>query len=60
LGTSGGDRPAWPGWRQGEDLTALEEQMVARAAVGELVDRGGGPFNLAEMKAWGKSGRSAR
>ncbi len=54
MGVGGGDRPAWPGWSQGEDLTALEEQMVARAAVGELVDRGGGPFNLAEMQAWGE------
>jgi hypothetical protein len=28
--------------------------MVAGAAAGELVDRGGGPFDLIEMQAWGK------
>jgi hypothetical protein len=28
--------------------------MVAGAAAGELIDRGAGPFNLAEMQAWGK------
>jgi len=50
MGTSGGDRPAWPY----PDLTSLEEQMVANAAAGELVDRGVGPFNLAEMQAWGE------
>ena len=32
----------------------LEEEMVARAGAGALVDRGGGPFNLAEMQAWGE------
>ena len=34
--------------------------MVAGAAAGELVDRGKGPFTLAEMQAWAKSGRFAR
>ena len=28
--------------------------MVARAAVGELVDQGMGPFSLAEMQTWGE------
>ena len=46
------DRPAQPGWRPGGDLTPLEEEMVAGAAAGELVDRGEGPFTLAEMQAW--------
>jgi hypothetical protein len=36
----------------GRDLTPLEEQMVAGAAAGELVDRGKGPFSLADMQAW--------
>jgi hypothetical protein len=31
----------------------LEEEMVANAAAGELVDGGGGPFSLVEMQAWG-------
>jgi hypothetical protein len=46
------DRPAQPGWRPGGILTQLEEEMVAGAAAGELVDRGKGPFALAEMQAW--------
>lgn len=46
------DRPAQRGWRPGGDLTPLEEEMVAGAAAGELVDRGEGPFTLAEMQAW--------
>jgi hypothetical protein len=50
LGTSSGDRLPWPGG----DLTPLEEQMVAKAATGKLVDRGGGPFNLDEIQAWGE------
>jgi len=62
LGTSDGvgaqlpakNRPAEPGWRPGGDLSPLEEEMVAGAAAGELVERGAGPFNLAEMQAWGK------
>ena len=44
---------AEPGWRPGEDLTALEEEMRAKAATGELTDRGEGPFDLTEMEAWG-------
>jgi hypothetical protein len=67
LGTSDGvgaqlpaqDRPAEPGWRPDGDLSPLEEEMVARAAVGELVDRGEGPFTLAEMQTWGE-GRTVR
>src|ERR1035437_1693675 len=39
-------------WRPGGDLTPLEEEMVAGAAGGRLVDRGEGPFNLAEMQTW--------
>jgi hypothetical protein len=50
MGTNCGNRPEWPG----PDLTSLEEQMVADAAAGELVDHGVGPFNLAEMQAWGE------
>ena len=38
----------------GGDLTRLEEEMQAKAAAGELVDRGEGPFNLADMQGWGK------
>ena len=41
-----------PDWRPGDDLTRLEETMVAGAASGELVDCGEGPFSLAEMQAW--------
>lgn len=40
-------------WRPGSELTPLEEEMVASAAAGELVDCGGGPFNLAAMQKWG-------
>src|SRR5689334_7413642 len=32
----------------------LEEQMRAKAATGELLDGGGGPFDLAAMQLWGK------
>jgi hypothetical protein len=39
-------------WRPGEDLTPLEEEMVARVAVGEPVDRGDGLSGLEEMRAW--------
>jgi cytoskeletal protein CcmA (bactofilin family) len=35
-------------------LTRLEKEMVAAAATGELVERGEGPFALAEMQAWGE------
>ncbi len=40
-------------WRPGSELAPLEEEMVACAAAGELVDCGGGPFSLAAMQAWG-------
>jgi hypothetical protein len=46
-----GDRALPNGWRRG-DLMPLEEEMRAKAAAGELVDRGEGPFDLAEMQAW--------
>ena len=48
------DRPVEPGWRPDGNLSPLEEEMVAGAAAGELVDRGAGPFTLAEMQAWGE------
>jgi len=32
----------------------LEEEMVASAAAGDLVDHGSGPFGLVEMQAWGE------
>ena len=47
-----GEPQALVSWRPGRDLTPLEEEMVAAAAAGELVDRGEGPFNLAEMQSW--------
>jgi hypothetical protein len=40
-------------WRPGSELTPLEEEMVACAAAGELVDCGGGPFSRGAMQAWG-------
>jgi hypothetical protein len=40
-------------WHPGSELTPLEEEMVACAAAGELVDYGSGPFSLAAMHAWG-------
>jgi len=45
--------PEWPGWHPGEDLTPLEEEMRANAAVGKLTDRGEGRFDPAAMQAWG-------
>ena len=48
------DWPAQPGRRPSGDLTLLEEEMVAAAAAGELVDRGEGLFSLAEMRMWGE------
>jgi hypothetical protein len=62
LGTSEGvgtqppakDWQTQPGRRPGGDLTPLEEEMVAAAAAGELVDRGEGLFSLAEMRTWGE------
>ena len=44
---------ALPGWQPGGDLMPLEETMLAQAAAGEPVNRPG-PFELAEMQAWGK------
>jgi hypothetical protein len=38
----------------GRHPTPLEEKMRAKAATGELLDRGGGPFDLAAMQKWGK------
>ena len=32
----------------------LEEEMRAKAAAGELLDRGAGPFDLAAMQSWGE------
>lgn len=46
------DGRAHTDWRPRGDLTPLEEEMIAGAAAGGLVDRGEGPFNLAEMRAW--------
>jgi hypothetical protein len=43
-----------PAWIPGGELTPLEEEMRAQAAAGELVDPGAGPFDLAEMQAWGE------
>ncbi|HYB88718.1 MAG TPA: hypothetical protein VEC76_17870 [Streptosporangiaceae bacterium] len=34
--------------------TPLEEEMRAKAAAGELLDCGGGPFDLAAMQLWGE------
>jgi len=48
------DWPVQPGRRPSGDLTLLEEEMVAAAAAGELVDRGEGLFSLAEMRMWGE------
>jgi hypothetical protein len=45
-----GRRGAAPGW----NLTPLEAEMIAGATAGELVDRGKGPFGLAEMQTWGE------
>jgi hypothetical protein len=47
------DRPEQHGWRPGEDLDPVEQEMIARAVAGEPVDRGAGPFSQAEMQAWG-------
>jgi len=49
------ERRAPAGWRPpGGELMPLEEEMVASAAAGELVDCGSGPFDLVEMQAWGE------
>lgn len=47
------DRPRGPDWRPGDDLTALEEEMRAKAETGEVTDGGEGPFDLSDMLAWG-------
>ena len=47
------DRPGQRGWRPGKDLDPAEEKMIVRAAAGERVDLGAGPFGQAEMQAWG-------
>ncbi len=41
-----------PRWRPGAGLTPLEEQMLAAAAAGDIVDLGEGSFTMAEMQAW--------
>ena len=46
------DRIAQQSWHPGDNLTPLEQEMVADAQAGEQVDRSGGGFTLAEMKAW--------
>jgi hypothetical protein len=43
-----------PDWHPGADLMPLEEEMRAKAAAGELMDRGAGPFDLAQMQGWGE------
>ena len=48
------ERRAPADWRPGGELMPLEEEMVASAAAGELVDCGSGPFSLIEMQAWGE------
>jgi hypothetical protein len=48
------DQPDWPGWHLGAELMPLEQEMRAKAAVGDLADRGAGPCDLADMQAWGK------
>ena len=39
--------------RQGGHATPLEKKMRAKAAAGELLDCGEGPFGLDAMKSWG-------
>ena len=41
-----------PGWCPGRDLTPLEQEMVAAAGTGDLLDRGEGPFSLTVMHPW--------
>ena len=41
-------RSVVPGW----ELTPLEAQMLVAAKDGDVVDRGEGPFELAEMQMW--------
>ena len=49
-----GERRDPAGWHPDGELTPLEEQMVACAAAGELVDCGAGSSGLAQMQAWGQ------
>ena len=48
------DRPEQPGWPLSGNPTLMEEEAVAKAAAGELFDRGEGPFGLTEMQTWGE------
>jgi uncharacterized protein YjbI with pentapeptide repeats len=43
------------GWRPGEHLTSLEQDMVRMAESGELLDLGGGRAKQAGMRTWGHS-----
>ena len=52
-GASEQTRPTWPEWRFGEPLEQLEQTMLRNAAAGEVTGPDG-PFDLAEMKGWGK------
>jgi hypothetical protein len=45
---------ALPTWHPGGTLTPLEDEMKAKAAAGELLDRGEGPFDLTDMQRWGQ------
>jgi hypothetical protein len=45
---------ALPDWSPDGDLMPLEEEMLVKAAVGELVDPGAGPFDVAAMRVWGE------
>lgn len=49
----GPTRPARRDWRPGARLTRLEQDMRSKAEAGELLALGKGPFELAEMQAWG-------
>lgn len=40
-------------WRPGDDLTDVEQVMRSRSEAGELVEARPGPYDLAEMPAWG-------
>ena len=44
---------ARPGWRMSERLERLEESMCRNAAAGDATEFDG-PFELTDMKAWGK------
>ena len=51
------NRPEQPDWPLGRKPTPLEEEAVAKAAAGEVFDRGKGPFDLTEMRTWGDERR---